>query len=77
MRLHGDGESNWARESLRPAFWTAPAKRSGDGALPTVDVNLERTEHAKEFAMQAKRSGAALPTALQNAAYIRRRPPTD
>jgi hypothetical protein len=24
-----------------------PAKPSGDGAFPTVDVNLERTEQAK------------------------------
>jgi hypothetical protein len=33
MRCQGDGERNFGWRVIEPAFWTAPAKRSGDGAF--------------------------------------------
>src|SRR4029077_19239588 len=54
-----DSRTNlFSRKHHSPSTLDCAAKQSGDGAFPTVDVNLERTEHAKQFAMQAKRCGA-------------------
>jgi len=32
---------------IKASILDCAGKRCGDGAFPTVDVNLERTEHAK------------------------------
>jgi hypothetical protein len=58
------------------SLWTAPAKRSGDSAFRAgVIPRAHRARSDSRFPRklnQGKRCGAALPTALQNAAYIRR-----
>src|SRR5437762_170251 len=48
-------------------FWSAPAERSGDGALAFLRKTMGTPVSCSPRAQHPKRRGASLPAALQNA----------
>ncbi len=51
-------------------FWSAPAERSGDGALDFLPTARESTNEGAPGPQNRKRRGASLPAALQNAGAL-------
>src|SRR5436309_6749368 len=51
-------------------FWSAPAERSGDGALDRLRTALETPRSCATRPQDPKRRGASLPAALQDAGAL-------
>jgi hypothetical protein len=56
---------------MREASWTAPAERSGDGALDGSRTVVETLASCVPCPQNPKRRGASLPAALQKPAHLR------
>jgi len=63
-----DSSRHQSSDSSPIFFWSAPAKRSGDGALDWLAMAAEKPISCVPCPCKPKRRGASLPAALQNAA---------